>query len=93
VRRRAGQQNEAGVADLRWCDLRHRFASRPLMSGTDIRSVLELLGDRTVSMAITVCTPCPDAAACWGGADSREFPNRNRHHNSIGADSGNGRTS
>ncbi len=42
----------AGVADLHWHDLRHTFASRLVMSGTDIRTLLELLGDRTVSMAM-----------------------------------------
>lgn len=58
----------AGVADLHWHDLRHAFASRLVMSGTDIRTLLELLGDRRVSMAMRYAHLAP---ACLKAAVDR----------------------
>jgi integrase len=40
------------VANLRWHDLRHTFASRLTMAGVPSRTVLELLGDKTPAMIL-----------------------------------------
>ena len=42
----------ACVANFRWHDLRHTFASRLTMAGVPSRTVLELLGDKTPAMIL-----------------------------------------
>ena len=44
--------NEAGIEDFHWHDLRHTFASRLVMAGVDLRTVAQLLGDRTLQMVM-----------------------------------------
>ncbi len=50
----------AGIADFSWHCLRHTFASRLVMSGADVRTVAELLRDRTLAMVMRYAHLAPD---------------------------------
>jgi integrase len=43
---------EAKIEGFRWHDLRHTFCSRLAMKGVDIRSIAQLAGHKTLSMAM-----------------------------------------
>jgi site-specific recombinase XerD len=43
---------EAGIREFPWYCLRHTFASRLVMSGTDLRTVAELMGHKTIQMTM-----------------------------------------
>jgi site-specific recombinase XerD len=43
---------DAGVMDFTWHDLRHTFASRLVMAGVDIRTVMELMGHKSITMTM-----------------------------------------
>ncbi|MGH9491717.1 MAG: tyrosine-type recombinase/integrase [Terriglobales bacterium] len=43
---------KAGLHDVCWHTLRHTFASRAIMAGVDIRTLADLLGHRTLAMAM-----------------------------------------
>ena len=43
---------KAKIANFRWHDLRHTFASRLVMDGVDIRTVQELMGHKTITMTM-----------------------------------------
>jgi len=50
----------AGIVDFSWHCLRHTFASRLVMSGADIRTVAELLRERTLAMVMRYAHLAPD---------------------------------
>jgi site-specific recombinase XerD len=50
----------AGISDFSWHCLRHTFASRLVMSGADLRTVAELLRDRTLAIVMRYAHLAPD---------------------------------
>ena len=50
----------AEIADFSWHCLRHTFASRLVMAGVDVRTVAELLRDRTLAMVMRYAHVAPD---------------------------------
>ena len=55
--------DEAKVLDYTWHCNRHTFASRLVMSGVDLRTVAELLGHRTLQMAMRYAHLAPEHQA------------------------------
>jgi integrase len=51
---------EANIARFTWHCLRHTFASRLVMTGADLRTVAELLRDRTLAMVMRYAHLAPD---------------------------------
>jgi|SRR6185437_5523876 len=51
---------DAGIPRFTWHSIRHTFASRLVMSGADIRTVAELLRDRTLAMVMRYAHLAPD---------------------------------
>jgi integrase len=51
---------EAKIKDFSWHCLRHTFASRLVMTGADIRTVAELLRDKTLAMVMRYAHLAPD---------------------------------
>jgi integrase len=50
----------AGIANFRWHDHRHTFASRLVMAGVDIRTVQELMGHKTIQVTMRYAHLAPE---------------------------------
>jgi site-specific recombinase XerD len=51
---------EAGVKNFHWHDLRHTFASRLVMAGADLPSVMKLMGHSNISQTMRYAHLAPD---------------------------------
>lgn len=51
---------DADIEGFTWHSLRHTFASRLVMSGADLRTVAELLRDKTLAMVMRYAHLAPD---------------------------------
>ncbi len=64
----------AKIKDFSWHCLRHTFASRLVMSGADLRTVAELLRDKTLAMVMRYAHLAPDYKLDAVERMARAFP-------------------
>jgi integrase len=53
-------EDQAGLVDFTWHDLRHTFASRLVMADVDIRTVAELMGHKKIQMKMRYAHLAPE---------------------------------
>jgi len=64
----------AGIKNFTWHCLRHTFASRLVMSGADVRTVAELLRDKTLAMVMRYAHLAPDYQLAAVERMAKAFP-------------------
>jgi integrase len=52
---------KADIVNLRFHDLRHTFATRPVQNGIDLFRVKELMGHKSITMAMRYAHRCADS--------------------------------
>jgi len=53
--------SRAGIKNLRFHDLRHTFATRLVLKGTDLATVSKLLGHSSITMTMRYSHPTPQS--------------------------------